>query len=159
MRHSKIFRYKDLFLAYGGQIFGCILGIGISTFLFFSTQGRHATAFLDIFQYIVVAFNLCCRLFFHIVDILIMVQPCFYGFISFQCLILDGRPLDPKLIRVLPILKRVSNSVPKPPTPTCLRKSLGCSWSAFRGQYIFEHFGSSQRFGIFRALSLNMKIE
>ncbi|XP_043288714.1 E3 ubiquitin-protein ligase RNF169-like [Venturia canescens] len=46
----------------------------------------------------------------------------------------DGRPIDPKLIKVVPILKRVSNAVPKPPLPTHLKRILGCSWSAFRGK-------------------------
>ncbi|XP_011496974.1 PREDICTED: uncharacterized protein LOC105361480 [Ceratosolen solmsi marchali] len=45
---------------------------------------------------------------------------------------LDGRQIDPKLIRVLPVLKQVSNVIPKPPTPTHLKKIFGCSWSAFK---------------------------
>ncbi|XP_077270221.1 uncharacterized protein LOC143901666 isoform X1 [Temnothorax americanus] len=43
----------------------------------------------------------------------------------------DGKQIDPKLIRVVPILKKVSNAVPKPPSPTHV-KLIGCSWSAFR---------------------------
>ncbi|KAJ8687164.1 hypothetical protein QAD02_022958 [Eretmocerus hayati] len=44
----------------------------------------------------------------------------------------DGKQIDPKLIRVLPLLKKSSNSVPKPPTPTHSKKVFGCSWSAFK---------------------------
>ncbi|OXU22109.1 hypothetical protein TSAR_000661 [Trichomalopsis sarcophagae] len=44
----------------------------------------------------------------------------------------DGRQVDPKLIRVVPKLKRISNAVPKPPTPTHLKKAFSCSWSAFK---------------------------
>ncbi|XP_012535646.2 uncharacterized protein LOC105836266 [Monomorium pharaonis] len=46
---------------------------------------------------------------------------------------LDGRQIDPKLIRVIPILKKVCNAVPKPPSPTHVKR-IGCSWSAFRGK-------------------------
>ena len=38
------------------------------------------------------------------------------------------------MVRVVPILKRVSNTVPKPPSPSRGKKILGCSWSAFRGK-------------------------
>ncbi|XP_015123721.1 uncharacterized protein LOC107045842 isoform X2 [Diachasma alloeum] len=44
----------------------------------------------------------------------------------------DGRQIDPKLIRVVPIFERVSNAPPKPPTPS--KRIIGCSWSAFRGK-------------------------
>ncbi|XP_033209906.1 E3 ubiquitin-protein ligase RNF169-like [Belonocnema kinseyi] len=46
----------------------------------------------------------------------------------------DGRQIDPKVIRVVPILKKVSNAVPKPPSPSRVKRNLGCSWSAFRGK-------------------------
>ncbi|XP_067203401.1 uncharacterized protein [Linepithema humile] len=46
----------------------------------------------------------------------------------------DGKLMDPKLIRVIPILKKVSNAVPKPPSPTYMKRIIGCSWSAFRGK-------------------------
>ncbi|XP_071857873.1 uncharacterized protein [Bombus fervidus] len=46
----------------------------------------------------------------------------------------DGRQIDPKLIRVVPILKRISNVVPKPPSQAHLKRIIGCSWSAFRGK-------------------------
>ncbi|KOC70761.1 E3 ubiquitin-protein ligase RNF168 [Habropoda laboriosa] len=46
----------------------------------------------------------------------------------------DGRQIDPKLIRVVPVLKRISNVVPKPPSQTHLKRIIGCSWSAFRGK-------------------------
>ncbi|KAK1126615.1 hypothetical protein K0M31_004242 [Melipona bicolor] len=46
----------------------------------------------------------------------------------------DGRQIDPKLIRVVPILKRISNVVPKPPSQVHLKRIIGCSWSAFRGR-------------------------
>ncbi|EZA54270.1 hypothetical protein DMN91_006142 [Ooceraea biroi] len=45
----------------------------------------------------------------------------------------DGKQIDPKLIRVIPILKKVSNIVPKPPSPTNVKR-IGCSWSAFKGR-------------------------
>ncbi|XP_011691275.1 PREDICTED: uncharacterized protein LOC105452119 [Wasmannia auropunctata] len=45
----------------------------------------------------------------------------------------DGKQIDPKLIRVIPILKKVSNAVPKAPSPTYVKR-IGCSWSAFRGK-------------------------
>ncbi|CAL1682098.1 unnamed protein product [Lasius platythorax] len=45
----------------------------------------------------------------------------------------DGKQIDPKLIRVIPVLKKVSNAVPKPPSPTHMKR-IGCSWSAFRGR-------------------------
>ncbi|XP_014472254.1 PREDICTED: uncharacterized protein LOC106743182 [Dinoponera quadriceps] len=46
----------------------------------------------------------------------------------------DGKQIDPKLIRVVPIMKRVINAVLKPPSPTHLKRIIGCSWSAFRGK-------------------------
>ncbi|XP_033325935.2 uncharacterized protein LOC117220260 [Megalopta genalis] len=46
----------------------------------------------------------------------------------------DGRHIDPKLIRVVPVLKRMSNVIPKPPAQTHLKRIIGCSWSAFRGK-------------------------
>ncbi|XP_015438355.1 PREDICTED: uncharacterized protein LOC107193427 [Dufourea novaeangliae] len=46
----------------------------------------------------------------------------------------DGRQIDPKLIRVIPILKRMSNVIPKPPAQAHLKRIIGCSWSAFRGK-------------------------
>ncbi|CAL7942896.1 unnamed protein product [Xylocopa violacea] len=46
----------------------------------------------------------------------------------------DGRQIDPKLIRVVPIFKRISNVVPKPPSQAHLKRIVGCSWSAFRGK-------------------------
>ncbi|KAG6796001.1 kinesin-related protein 4 [Apis mellifera caucasica] len=46
----------------------------------------------------------------------------------------DGRQIDPKLIRVVPILKRISNVIPKPPSQIHLKRIIGCSWSAFRGK-------------------------
>ncbi|XP_076246962.1 uncharacterized protein LOC143186955 [Calliopsis andreniformis] len=46
----------------------------------------------------------------------------------------DGRQIDPKLIRVVPILKRISNVIPKPPSQAHLKRIIGCSWSAFRGK-------------------------
>ncbi|XP_012284978.1 titin homolog [Orussus abietinus] len=46
----------------------------------------------------------------------------------------DGKQIDPKLIRVIPLLKYVSNVVPKPPAPTHLKRMIGCSWSAFKGK-------------------------
>ncbi|OAD47018.1 hypothetical protein WN48_05780 [Eufriesea mexicana] len=46
----------------------------------------------------------------------------------------DGKQIDPKLIRVVPIFKRISNVVPKPPSQTHLKRIIGCSWSAFRGK-------------------------
>ncbi|KAL6255193.1 hypothetical protein P5V15_013531 [Pogonomyrmex californicus] len=46
----------------------------------------------------------------------------------------DGKQIDPKLIRVIPILKKISNAVPKPPSPTHMKRIIGCSWSAFRGK-------------------------
>uniref|UniRef100_A0A0C9RWS2 RING-type E3 ubiquitin transferase n=2 Tax=Fopius arisanus TaxID=64838 RepID=A0A0C9RWS2_9HYME len=42
----------------------------------------------------------------------------------------DGKQIDPKLIRVVPIFESVSNVRPKPPTPS--KRIIGCSWSAFR---------------------------
>ncbi|XP_011869427.1 PREDICTED: E3 ubiquitin-protein ligase RNF169-like [Vollenhovia emeryi] len=45
----------------------------------------------------------------------------------------DGKQVDPRLIRVIPILKKVFNAVPKPPSPTYVKR-IGCSWSAFRGK-------------------------
>lgn len=53
--------------------------------------------------------------------------------------LVDGRPIDPKLIRVVPLLKRVSNAVPKPPSPTRVKRIAGCSWSAFRGITLIGH--------------------
>lgn len=53
-----------------------------------------------------------------------------------QCCITDGRQIDPKLIRVVPVLKRISNVVPKPPSQAHLKRIIGCSWSAFRGKLI-----------------------
>ncbi|XP_076662246.1 uncharacterized protein LOC143365710 [Halictus rubicundus] len=46
----------------------------------------------------------------------------------------DGRQIDPKLIRVVPVLKRMSNVIPKPPAQAHLKRIIGCSWSAFRGK-------------------------
>ncbi|XP_076638772.1 uncharacterized protein LOC143350578 [Colletes latitarsis] len=46
----------------------------------------------------------------------------------------DGRQIDPKLIRVVPVLKRISNVVPKAPSQAHLKRIIGCSWSAFRGK-------------------------
>ncbi|XP_003706932.1 uncharacterized protein LOC100878201 isoform X2 [Megachile rotundata] len=46
----------------------------------------------------------------------------------------DGRQIDPKLIRVIPIFKRISNVMPKPPCQSHLKRIIGCSWSAFRGK-------------------------
>ncbi|XP_066581863.1 E3 ubiquitin-protein ligase rnf168-like isoform X2 [Prorops nasuta] len=46
----------------------------------------------------------------------------------------DGRQIDPKLIRVVPIMKRVFNPVPKSLSVTHVKKMIGCSWSAFRGK-------------------------
>ncbi|XP_072764193.1 uncharacterized protein [Anoplolepis gracilipes] len=46
----------------------------------------------------------------------------------------DGKQTDPKLIRVIPIFKKVSNAVPKPPSPTHMKRIIGCSWSAFKGR-------------------------
>ncbi|XP_050456288.1 uncharacterized protein LOC126854012 isoform X1 [Cataglyphis hispanica] len=46
----------------------------------------------------------------------------------------DGKQIDPKLIRVIPVLKKASNAVPKPPSPTHMKRIIGCSWSAFRGR-------------------------
>lgn len=46
----------------------------------------------------------------------------------------DGKQIDPKLIRVIPVLKKVSNTVPKPPSPTHMKRIIGCSWSAFKGR-------------------------
>ncbi|XP_017882047.1 uncharacterized protein LOC108626104 [Ceratina calcarata] len=46
----------------------------------------------------------------------------------------DGKQIDPKLIRVVPVSKRISNIVPKPPSQTHLKRIIGCSWSAFRGR-------------------------
>ncbi|KAG7199485.1 hypothetical protein KM043_014107 [Ampulex compressa] len=46
----------------------------------------------------------------------------------------DGRQIDPKLIRVVPIIKRTSNIIPKPPAQTHFKRIIGCSWSAFRGK-------------------------
>ncbi|XP_054015300.1 uncharacterized protein LOC128896118 [Hylaeus anthracinus] len=46
----------------------------------------------------------------------------------------DGRQIDPKLIRVVPVLKRISNVIPKPPSQARLKRIIGCSWSAFRGK-------------------------
>lgn len=51
----------------------------------------------------------------------------------FVYLLPDGKQVDPKLIRVIPIIKKVSNAVPKPPSPTYVKR-IGCSWSAFRGK-------------------------
>lgn len=47
--------------------------------------------------------------------------------------LVDGKHIDPKLIKVVPILKKMSNAVLKAPSPTCLKRIIGCSWSAFRG--------------------------
>ncbi|KAL7302510.1 hypothetical protein TKK_0005152 [Trichogramma kaykai] len=44
----------------------------------------------------------------------------------------DGRQIEPKLIRVVPIKKRKSSAVPKPPMLNRQKKGLGCSWSAFK---------------------------
>lgn len=49
-------------------------------------------------------------------------------------LLSDGKQIDPKLIRVVPIVKRVTNVVLKPPSPTRVKRIIGCSWSAFRGK-------------------------
>ena len=54
-------------------------------------------------------------------------------FFIIQFLLADGRSIDPKLVRVVPIFKRVTNVVPKPPSPMHAIRNLGCSWSAFRG--------------------------
>ncbi|EGI61894.1 PREDICTED: uncharacterized protein LOC105149564 [Acromyrmex echinatior] len=45
----------------------------------------------------------------------------------------DGKQIDPKLIRVIPILKKVSNAEPTAPSLTHVKR-IGCSWSAFRGK-------------------------
>ncbi|KAK0171850.1 hypothetical protein PV328_005247 [Microctonus aethiopoides] len=46
----------------------------------------------------------------------------------------DGRQIDPKLLRVVPILKRISNPTLKPPSQH-VKRIIGCSWSAFK-EYI-----------------------
>ncbi|XP_051158040.1 E3 ubiquitin-protein ligase RNF169-like [Leptopilina boulardi] len=46
----------------------------------------------------------------------------------------DGRQIDTKLIRVVPILKRVSNFVPKTPSLSSFKRIPSCSWSAFKGK-------------------------
>ncbi|XP_020298017.1 uncharacterized protein LOC109862390 isoform X2 [Pseudomyrmex gracilis] len=46
----------------------------------------------------------------------------------------DGKPINPKLIRTIPILKKIPNAVPKPPSPTRAKRIIGCSWSAFKGR-------------------------
>ncbi|KAK0073728.1 hypothetical protein PV325_009332 [Microctonus aethiopoides] len=45
----------------------------------------------------------------------------------------DGRQIDPKLLRVVPILKRISNPTLKPPSQH-MKRIIGCSWSAFKGR-------------------------
>ncbi|KAI4494356.1 hypothetical protein M0802_009039 [Mischocyttarus mexicanus] len=47
---------------------------------------------------------------------------------------IDGKQIEPKLIRVTPILKRISNALPKAPSPSHLKRIIGCSWSAFKGK-------------------------
>ncbi|KAK2579671.1 hypothetical protein KPH14_011594 [Odynerus spinipes] len=47
---------------------------------------------------------------------------------------IDGKQIEPKLVRVMPVLKRMSNAVPKAPSPNHLKRIIGCSWSAFRGK-------------------------
>ncbi|XP_043467141.1 E3 ubiquitin-protein ligase RNF169-like [Leptopilina heterotoma] len=46
----------------------------------------------------------------------------------------DGRQIDTKLVRVVPILKRVTNLVPKSPSLTRFKRIPSCSWSAFKGK-------------------------
>lgn len=46
----------------------------------------------------------------------------------------DGRQIDTKLVRVVPILKRVTNVVPKSPSLTRFKRIPSCSWSAFKGK-------------------------
>ncbi|KYM93973.1 PREDICTED: uncharacterized protein LOC108781711 [Cyphomyrmex costatus] len=45
----------------------------------------------------------------------------------------DGKQIDPKLIRVIPILKKASNAEPTAPSLTHIKR-IGCSWSAFKGK-------------------------
>ncbi|XP_015177493.1 PREDICTED: uncharacterized protein LOC107066936 [Polistes dominula] len=47
---------------------------------------------------------------------------------------IDGKQIEPKLVRVIPVLKRISNALPKAPSPTHLKRIIGCSWSAFKGK-------------------------
>lgn len=48
-------------------------------------------------------------------------------------LLSDGKQIDPKLIKVVPTIKRAINEVMKPPS-LGTRRTVGCSWSAFRGK-------------------------
>ncbi|KAI4494553.1 hypothetical protein M0804_000754 [Polistes exclamans] len=47
---------------------------------------------------------------------------------------IDGKQIEPRLVRVIPVLKRISNALPKAPSPTHLKRIIGCSWSAFKGK-------------------------
>lgn len=73
-------------------------------------------------------------IFIYFDDIIVYIKKSFLIIIFlFLYLLSDGKQIDPKLIRVIPILKKVSNAVPKPPSPTHMKR-IGCSWSAFRGK-------------------------
>ncbi|XP_014207296.1 uncharacterized protein LOC106638556 [Copidosoma floridanum] len=57
--------------------------------------------------------------------------------------ILGGKQLEPKLIRVIPLLKKMSKVVPNPPVPTHSKKVFGCALSAFKrivGQWALTDF-------------------
>ncbi|XP_074109394.1 uncharacterized protein LOC141534145 isoform X1 [Cotesia typhae] len=45
----------------------------------------------------------------------------------------DGRQIDPKIVRVVPVLKRIGNPVFRAPSVGHFRR-IGCTWSAFKGR-------------------------
>lgn len=48
----------------------------------------------------------------------------------------DGRQIDPKIVRVVPVLKRIGNPVFRAPSVGHFRR-IGCTWSAFKGDFFF----------------------
>lgn len=70
---------------------------------------------------------------------------CSLSFIIHLCSFVDGKQIDPKLIRVIPTVKRVINAVLKPPSPSHVKRIIGCSWSAFRGKVRMSIFKLAYR--------------
>ena len=56
----------------------------------------------------------------------------------FGGLFAEGKQIDPKLIRVVPVIKKAMHALPKPPTPTNSKRIIGCSWSAFKRKNIVK---------------------
>lgn len=70
------------------------------------------------------------------IDYLLIWNYIIFFNVIFIIIYTDGKQIEPKLVRVIPVLKRISNALPKAPSPTHLKRIIGCSWSAFKGLYL-----------------------